>query len=260
MLTARCLLAWCVLMVIALNCQAQSDTAELYRLNKSYVLSYFQDIPKVAAAPARYTTKDWLVVSGIATATGLLLAVDQPINKMMLRNQQRTFTQVSGVVEPFGNLYSPIVIGAGYLSGILLKDRKLEHTALFAAKSLAYSTSFYIVSKQLVRRQRPSFSENSFDFKAPFQGGRTFTSFPSGHTNTVFATATAFALEYKHKKWVPPVAYGIATLTGLSRLYDNRHWASDVLVGAAIGHFVTRTLYHIEQNKQKAKTPVALNF
>lgn len=247
-------------MATGLNSRAQSDSAHLYRLNKTYILSYFQDIPKVAAAPVHYSKKEWLIVGSAAAATGLLLAVDQPINKAMIRNQQSAFTQVSRVVEPFGNLYSPIVIGAGYLGGLLLKDRKLEHTALFAAKSLAFSTSFYIVSKQLIRRQRPSFSENPFDFKAPFQGGRTFTSFPSGHTNTVFATATAFALEYKHKKWVPPVAYGIATITGISRLYDNRHWASDVLVGAAIGHFVTRTLYHIEQSKQKTKDPLALSF
>jgi membrane-associated phospholipid phosphatase len=29
--------------------------------------------------------------------------------------------------------------------------------------------------------------------------------------------------------------YGAATLTGISRVYDHKHWASDVLLGAGIG-------------------------
>ena len=37
--------------------------------------------------------------------------------------------------------------------------------------------------------------------------------------------------------YVGPVMYGGATLVGLSRMYHNRHWASDVALGAGVGTF-----------------------
>lgn len=61
-------------------------------------------------------------------------------------------------------------------------------------------------------------------------------SFPSGHTATAFMGATLLAHEYGHKSvWVPIAGYSVATATGVLRILNNKHYASDVLVGAAIG-------------------------
>lgn len=61
-------------------------------------------------------------------------------------------------------------------------------------------------------------------------------SFPSGHTATAFMGATLLAHEYGHKSvWIPIAGYTVATATGVMRILNNRHYASDVLVGAAIG-------------------------
>jgi membrane-associated phospholipid phosphatase len=61
------------------------------------------------------------------------------------------------------------------------------------------------------------------------------TSFPSGHTTVAFAAATVFAMEYRDKPIIPIIAYSAASLIGVSRITENRHWATDVLVGAALG-------------------------
>ena len=58
-------------------------------------------------------------------------------------------------------------------------------------------------------------------------------SFPSGHTSASFATATVLQRHYGWKLGVP--AYVLATYIGASRLQENKHFASDVLFGAAIG-------------------------
>lgn len=69
-------------------------------------------------------------------------------------------------------------------------------------------------------------------------------SFPSGHTATAFMTATMLNKEYGYKSpWIGVGAYSVATATGLMRMANNKHWLSDVLVGAGIGIMATEFGY-----------------
>ena len=71
--------------------------------------------------------------------------------------------------------------------------------------------------------------------------GRGQNSFPSGHTATAFAGAELVRQEFKDASpWYGATAYGVAALTGFLRLYNQRHWLSDVLAGAGIGILSTR--------------------
>lgn len=67
--------------------------------------------------------------------------------------------------------------------------------------------------------------------------GSTANSFPSGHTATAFTAATIMHKEYglTRSPWWSVFAYGCATTTGIMRTLNNRHWISDVLVGAGLG-------------------------
>lgn len=61
-------------------------------------------------------------------------------------------------------------------------------------------------------------------------------SFPSGHTANCFLGAHLAYKEFKDSNlWLAYSGYGIATLVGVSRLYNNRHWISDVIAGAGFG-------------------------
>ena len=74
--------------------------------------------------------------------------------------------------------------------------------------------------------------------------GTDYQAFPSGHTSTAWAMATVIARQYRDKPMIPIISYSLATLVGVSRMAENKHWASDVLIGAilgySIGRFVTR--------------------
>lgn len=75
--------------------------------------------------------------------------------------------------------------------------------------------------KYAVNRERPNGSSNSF---------------PSGHTATAFMGATLLTHEYGRVSiWIPIAAYSVATMTGVMRIMNNKHYVSDVVVGAAIG-------------------------
>jgi hypothetical protein len=77
---------------------------------------------------------------------------------------------------------------------------------------------------------------------------KELTSFPSGHTAQAFAAATFMAREYGHKNiWYSIGAYTLATGVGAMRMMNNRHWMSDVLVGAGIGILSTNLAYLTHQ-------------
>lgn len=74
--------------------------------------------------------------------------------------------------------------------------------------------------------------------------GTSFNSFPSGHTATAFAGAEFLWQEYKdHSIWYGISGYVVATGTGLFRIYNDRHWLTDVAAGAGIGILCTKTAY-----------------
>lgn len=72
-------------------------------------------------------------------------------------------------------------------------------------------------------------------------------SFPSGHTATAFMTATMLHKEYglTVSPWYSIGAYSVATATALSRMLNNKHWLSDVTVGAGIGILSTEVGYYL---------------
>ena len=96
--------------------------------------------------------------------------------------------------------------------------------------------------KGLFGRSRPyaaAGDAQDFDLGGGF-GSSTRRSFPSGHTSMAFTFASVIAGETSHRwprahRVVAPLAYAAATGVGPARMYNDKHWASDVALGAAIG-------------------------
>lgn len=69
-------------------------------------------------------------------------------------------------------------------------------------------------------------------------------SFPSGHTATAFVGAEQLWQEYKERSiWYGIAGYSVAAGTGFFRMYNNKHWFSDVAMGAGIGIISTKIAY-----------------
>jgi hypothetical protein len=100
-------------------------------------------------------------------------------------------------------------------------------------------------------KSRPLFHGPFYQFKKEVKGvaipSNAHTSFPSGHTTVAFAAATVFAMEYHDRPLVPVISYTVASLIGLSRMTENKHWASDVFTGAGLGYLIGKQVvnnYH----------------
>ena len=114
----------------------------------------------------------------------------------------------------------------------------------FKDRTIILGTSYIIMSasvlslKSIAKVQRPD--------------GSAFNSFPSGHTATAFAGAEFLWQEYKDVSiWYGISGYVIATGTGVFRVYNDRHWLTDVVAGAGIGILSTKIAYWINPFIQK---------
>jgi len=85
--------------------------------------------------------------------------------------------------------------------------------------------------------------------------GSNNKSFPSGHTATAFMAATMMHKEYglTCSPWYSVGAYSVATITGITRELNNKHWMSDVMVGAGIGVLSTEFGYYLTDLLFKGK-------
>lgn len=217
-------------------------------LNTEYFLNILSDTKYIFLSPLRWKSRDWLKASLVLGATGVLFALDDDIQEFIQDERSSTTDDIANIFEPFGNGgYTFTGLAAFYVYGHFFKNPKAERTALLAVESFAVTGIFTFALKFSTGRVRPRSAKDSGEWNGP---NFDDVSFPSGHTSSAFAIATVLATEYKNNPWVPPIAYGLATLTGLSRLNDNKHWASDVFLGGALGYFVGKTILKLHSNKK----------
>ncbi|GAB3416040.1 phosphatase PAP2 family protein [Niabella aquatica] len=224
------------------------------KLNKDFVISSFKDGIRTVEKPLHWQQKDWLKFSVIMGTVGAAMIFDKKIQSIALHNQNNFSYGIAGIAGPVGSNYSLLVFPLVYATGLASGNKHIESIGLRGSKAMAISSAICFVSKNIIRRSRPDASETPFNYALPF-GKHRYTSMPSAHTSIAFTIATVLVQEFPHEKWLAPVAYSLASLTGVSRIYHNRHWASDVILGAALGYFVTRTVYAIERKKYR-KRPV----
>ncbi len=245
-----------LLVIYSHNVKAQQNTAfqkdSRVKLNKEYFKSYLYDTKDAAAAAFHWDKKQWITCSAVIGTGILIYTQDEQIKNFVQRNRTKTGDKISKyMLEPIGNgMYSLPLLGILYVKSTFNKDYRLEYASLTAIKALIISSLYAQLIKQISHRHRPyqDIESNSENWDGPFSNFK-YTSFPSAHTVSAFSVATIFALTYKNKKKVQIVSYSLAALTALSRLNDNKHWASDVFFGAALGYSIGKLIYNNSSNK-----------
>lgn len=83
-----------------------------------------------------------------------------------------------------------------------------------------------------------------YTVRAPRPDGSANNSFPSGHTATTFMGAELVRIEYgEDYPWLAAGAYTVASAVGVLRVYNNKHWFTDVFAGAGVGILSARIGY-----------------
>jgi membrane-associated phospholipid phosphatase len=212
------------------------DTEHVKPLARKFAVNVLLDQKDIWTSPFRMNgnTAKWWLVMGAATAA-LIATDDHTINTF-----ENAPTQVrwGNNISSIGAVYTvvPVVVGF-YVAGAIVDDPKARETGVLGAEALVDGLILQEVLKPIAGRERPNVAHQHQKW---FNGG---ASFPSGHAIESWALASIVAHEYSHRKWVPFVAYGLATVVGTARFTAQQHYASDVFAGAAMGWFVGRYVF-----------------
>ena len=173
------------------------------------------------------------IVPAVFLGYGLVsLTNNNPIRKLDLRvtngikaHSPEFYTRADDYLR-----YAPAAaVYALNLSGIKGKHSLADATGIYLLTT-AISGTLAISSKHLSHRTRPDGSDDH--------------SFPSGHSTTGFASAEFLNQEYKDiSPWYGYAGYTVATTTAVLRLYNKKHWLSDVVAGAGFGILSTKVSY-----------------
>jgi hypothetical protein len=206
------------------------------------------DTTRVSHEPL-FTSKDAWIAAGFVVGTVALYPADRYFARRLQtpHNQENRFLREAARELRFLGTPGSTMIGVSmYAVGRVAKIDRMADLGLHGTEALIVAQQAVALAKGLAGRGRPELDiedERSFKLGRGFRkGGDFYRSFPSGHSAMGFAAAAAVTAEtskwWPNAKWyIGPVMYGGATLIAASRMYHNKHWASDVVMGAAIGTF-----------------------
>jgi len=169
-----------------------------------------------------------------AAGTAAALAVhpeDKDINARLVGSGTADTMFAPGHI--IGSTY--LMLGASaatYVWGRAMDQPRAQHLGMDLIESSILAEGLTQGMKLIARRDRP----------IQINGGtqsKTY-SFPSGHATITFAAATVLQQHLGYKAAIP--TYLVAAYVAMSRLHDNRHYASDVIFGAANGIVVGRSV------------------
>lgn len=167
-----------------------------------------------------------------------VLAITIPLDERIREfAAQRHSPTLDGIATTVGDAGSPRFVLPVLLAGAavprLLGDAATSNAVIDIG--LAYGTTSIagMLAREMIGRHRPDSSGRIARF-APFHRGHEWHSFPSGHVLGVMSLATAIAIK-ADRPWATTLSFGLASLVGVQRLYEQKHWASDAVAGTIFG-------------------------
>jgi membrane-associated phospholipid phosphatase len=195
---------------------------------RSFFPSLFHNLGDDVKHIPRKNTLYWLG-AGVATSLAIHPADDNLTDRFSNSDSAKTFFKAGKYVGLF-----PVILGTAvttYVVGRSRPSRRAQHLGMDLIEATLLSEGITEIVKFSVRRDRPLQDDGT---------RATGYAFPSGHSAVTFAAATVLQ-QHLGWKWAVPT-YSIASYVAMSRLADDRHWASDVMAGAAEGIIIGRSV------------------
>lgn len=208
----------------------------------------FQDAGRIGTSPLRADASDMLWAAGIFASTGVVMTQDEALRTRLEGRATGLADELLSAGGFYGNAFTGLAIGAAlYAGGLGFNVREVRVTGRMLVEAIAIAGAITSVVKSVAGRSRPFLEEGAWMFR-PGQMNNARLSFPSGHATVAWAMLSVLASRIDH-----PVAsialYTLAAATCLQRIDRDQHWASDVLLGSAIGFSVGRAIVRMHESR-----------
>jgi membrane-associated phospholipid phosphatase len=194
----------------------------------------------VFSRPLYWQGDDWLNFGYVIAGAAALSLIDRDIRGFFLRNQSETGDALAKIGEFYGEPLTIVLItGSIYIFGNIADNAWARETAIIMTAALLPGGIYQTTAKISAGRARPYLDLGNYYFD-PFRMEEAYYSFVSGHTLVAMTTSLVLAGRINNSI-AKGFLYSLGVLTGLSRLYSDDHWLSDVVLGGALAAAVSRS-------------------
>ena len=210
-------------------------------------------IGSTLSSPLNWETDDLYYAGGFLVLSASSFLLDDEVRKVFLINRNKTFDKL----EPIGYAYgAPLNTLSGsllfYAAGVLFNNNWLRDTGLMLTETIVVIGIIQVPSRIIFGRARPYSGKGNASFKFLKGIEQDRASFISGHAAVAFGISNILAHQIDH-----PAAtiglFGLAALTPLSRLYKDRHWFSDIVIGTALGLTISNSIINFNNYNKDTK-------
>ncbi|HEY6839032.1 MAG TPA: phosphatase PAP2 family protein [Geobacteraceae bacterium] len=205
---------------------------------------------QVATTPIDVKGYGLLGTLATAGAVGLTYVYDDDIREKVQDHKNSTLNRATDVGSFLGNPFFHLGVAAAvYGGGVWADSPKYRELGEMLGEAVVLADATTFILKEAVGRERPFVAGDKGSFR-PFQFQSDFDSLPSMHTASSFAMASVLA-STSESFLAKLTYYAAASFVGYSRLYQDKHWASDIILGAAVGELCGRiaTATHAGKNE-----------
>jgi membrane-associated phospholipid phosphatase len=205
--------------------------------------------------PANWEAKDWGLLGLTAASSFLIMQFDDNVRDEILLNRGNYNSIPVEFGRIWGEPYNTVIIsGVNALSGIANRNYLNKKVAFEIIQSALYTGLVTQLLKVTFGRSRPYTNEGSFNFSPINFSGDDKWAFISGHTSLGFSLSTVLS-ENSKNEFMKVLYYIPAFLTAYSRVYQDKHWVSDVFLGALLGYAIGRWTVKIHDENEKQLFP-----
>jgi hypothetical protein len=195
----------------------------------------FKDQKELYKAPFKPSNIKWDAI--VLGGTAALIAADRHIEKHIGNAHYQFYQDTSNIA--IGGLSA--ALAGVWIYGLKNEEhRHARETGFIEIQALVNTFLIYTPMQLIAGRQRPGEGNGNGDF---WKHHNINTSFPGGHAMFTYTMATVLSHEYS-QKWVQILAYAAASTVTVSRFMARDHWASDMLIGSALGIGIGAHTFH----------------